>query len=263
MLSNLNNLLQIDHINYFYLFVGVFLSCNYILGSIAYLYVYKLKKNTLRDYKIQSEEPSKDSIIFDIKWSTVSMLCYIIIAYILISLVNHGYTKVYFDISEHSNLYFVFTILLFAGLQDTYFYWVHRFMHSHETVFKYTHAVHHTNKNPTPFTNFSFSPLGNVIFGFYFILMCLIIPVHIYTVVAVFIINSIGNTIGHLGYEFLTPTMNKKLGAVFTSSIHHNMHHKYGYLNYGLYFSFWDKVMGTLHPKYKEEQASFYKGKNA
>jgi sterol desaturase/sphingolipid hydroxylase (fatty acid hydroxylase superfamily) len=79
---------------------------------------------------------------------------------------------------------------------------------------------------------------------------------------AVFIIYSIGNTIGHLGYELSTQNMNKMLDKIFINSIHHNMHHKYGYLNYGLYFPFWDKVMNTFHHKYKEERESFYKNKN-
>lgn len=262
MLSNLSNLLQIDHVNYFYLFTFVFLFCNYVLGSFAYFYVYKLKKDRFKNRKIQKEEPTKESILVDIKWSSLSMVIYVVIAYVLILLINHGYTKVYFDISEHSTSYFIFTVILFACLQDTHFYWGHRFMHSHRTIFKHTHAVHHANKNPTPFTNFSFSPLENIILGLYFILMCLFIPVHIYTVMAVFIINSIGNTIGHLGYELSTPNMNKMLDKIFINSIHHNMHHKYGYLNYGLYFPFWDKVMNTFHHKYKEERESFYKNKN-
>ena len=30
------------------------------------------------------------------------------------------------------------------------------------------------------------------------------------------------------------------------------MHHKYATSNYGLYFNFWDRVMGTNHAKYTE-----------
>jgi sterol desaturase/sphingolipid hydroxylase (fatty acid hydroxylase superfamily) len=31
------------------------------------------------------------------------------------------------------------------------------------------------------------------------------------------------------------------------------MHHRYVHYNYGLYFNFWDRVMGTNHPRYEQE----------
>lgn len=41
-------------------------------------------------------------------------------------------------------------------------------------------------------------------------------------------------------------------GKWLNTSTNHNMHHKYGKGNYGLYFTFWDDLMGTTHPKYHE-----------
>jgi sterol desaturase/sphingolipid hydroxylase (fatty acid hydroxylase superfamily) len=31
------------------------------------------------------------------------------------------------------------------------------------------------------------------------------------------------------------------------------MHHHYSKGNYGLYFNFWDRLMGTNHPNYEKE----------
>ena len=59
------------------------------------------------------------------------------------------------------------------------------------------------------------------------------------------------NVYGHLGYE-VTPKWFRHsiLFQIFNSSTHHNLHHEKFKGNYGLYFRFWDRVMGTEHPAY-------------
>ncbi|MHA4894836.1 sterol desaturase family protein [Pedobacter sp. PWIIR3] len=37
------------------------------------------------------------------------------------------------------------------------------------------------------------------------------------------------------------------------TSIHHNLHHSKFKGNYGLYFRFWDRLMGTENPNYVKE----------
>jgi len=37
------------------------------------------------------------------------------------------------------------------------------------------------------------------------------------------------------------------------TSTHHNMHHQRSNCNYGLYFNFWDRVMGTNDSRYELE----------
>ncbi|MBA3838282.1 MAG: sterol desaturase family protein, partial [Zymomonas sp.] len=33
---------------------------------------------------------------------------------------------------------------------------------------------------------------------------------------------------------------------------HHDLHHTEGRYNFGLYFTWWDRLMGTEHPRYHE-----------
>jgi len=33
----------------------------------------------------------------------------------------------------------------------------------------------------------------------------------------------------------------------------HDLHHEHGRYNYGLYFRWWDKLMGTEHPDYRRK----------
>ncbi len=61
------------------------------------------------------------------------------------------------------------------------------------------------------------------------------------------------NVYGHLGWELYPKGFSKHwLGKWINTSVNHNMHHQYFKGNYGLYFLFWDRLMGTIRPDYEE-----------
>jgi sterol desaturase/sphingolipid hydroxylase (fatty acid hydroxylase superfamily) len=43
------------------------------------------------------------------------------------------------------------------------------------------------------------------------------------------------------------------LGKWINTSVNHNQHHQYFKGNYGLYFLFWDRMMGTIRKDYDEK----------
>ena len=53
------------------------------------------------------------------------------------------------------------------------------------------------------------------------------------------------NAIGHSGFELL-PRRWQRLPI--TSVTHHDLHHSTTRWNYGLYFTWWDRLMRTEHP---------------
>jgi sterol desaturase/sphingolipid hydroxylase (fatty acid hydroxylase superfamily) len=64
----------------------------------------------------------------------------------------------------------------------------------------------------------------------------------------------IRNAMGHAGFE-LHPRwwLSTPLTRWINTTTHHDLHHNGGFnRNYGLYFTWWDKWMGTEHPKYAE-----------
>ena len=59
------------------------------------------------------------------------------------------------------------------------------------------------------------------------------------------------NVIGHSGYElFPAGKDGKPLFDWMTTVTHHDLHHAQAGWNYGLYFTWWDRWMGTEHPEY-------------
>ena len=164
-----------------------------------------------------------------------------------------GWTYLYFDIAERGVAYFIFTFVFLIIVHDTYFYWIHRFMHI-RPVFKYVHAWHHKSTNPSPWTAFSFHPLESIAELWFFPLLVLVMPIHFGVFLLFLVYLTVMNVIAHLGYEFYPSGFTKHpVLKWINTSTHHNMHHSRAVNhNFGFYLNFWDRIMGTNHPKYDD-----------
>jgi sterol desaturase/sphingolipid hydroxylase (fatty acid hydroxylase superfamily) len=61
------------------------------------------------------------------------------------------------------------------------------------------------------------------------------------------------NVLGHAGFELMPAGFARSLWLGWlTTSTHHDLHHAASRWNYGLYFTWWDRLMGTEHPSYLE-----------
>ena len=62
------------------------------------------------------------------------------------------------------------------------------------------------------------------------------------------------NVMGHLSMELMpSGSTRHPTWGLFTTTTHHGLHHKRANANYGLYFTFWDRVMGTTDARYDQE----------
>jgi Delta7-sterol 5-desaturase len=111
--------------------------------------------------------------------------------------------------------------------------------------------VHHRSVDVTPLTSFAFHPGEELITAAPFMIATTLVGFQP-TVVLLWGLASLANNIGgHLGYEWAprrwttTPILRAK-----TPSLHHNMHHEKVRCNYGLYFTFWDRVCRTEFSDY-------------
>jgi sterol desaturase/sphingolipid hydroxylase (fatty acid hydroxylase superfamily) len=140
----------------------------------------------------------------------------------------------------------------FIAFDDTYFYWSHRALHT-KALYRRFHLGHHRSVDVTPLTSFAFHPGEEIITAAPVMIATALVgfePV----VVLLWRLASLANNIGgHLGYEraprwwTTTPILRAK-----TPSLHHNMHHGKVPGNYGLYFTFWDRVCKTEFSDYAQ-----------
>jgi ring-1,2-phenylacetyl-CoA epoxidase subunit PaaE len=173
--------------------------------------------------------------------------------------------KVYSSFTENGGiLYIVFITLLLFVVEDTYFYWMHRTVHSPK-LYKYIHKVHHESIDTTPFTSYSFHPIEaalEIVPMGLIMVIAYFFPVHILALVIWQFLSIALNVLGHSGYELFPSWWNNywflkwKLPAT-----HHNMHHERFNGNYGLYFIWWDRIMGTEFPDYEEKFKSIFERK--
>jgi uncharacterized protein (DUF2147 family) len=137
-------------------------------------------------------------------------------------------------------------------LHDAWFFFTHRLMH-HPKLFKHVHRVHHRSVDPSPFAAFSFHPLEAIIEGAVYVVFSFLFPVHLLALLAWQFLQMILNVIGHLGYEIYPKGFNTHwLFKWKTPSTHHNMHHAKFNGNYGLYFTWWDRIFKTEFKDYNE-----------
>lgn len=137
-------------------------------------------------------------------------------------------------------------------LHDAYFYWMHRAIHDRR-LFRRVHKRHHLSQTPTPWAAYSFSASEGVLQAVFLPLYLLLVPMHLVTVI-VFTLHQIGrNALGHAGFELMPPGFSRHPATGWlTTTTHHDLHHSGGRYNYGLYFTHWDRWMGTEHPEYHQ-----------
>lgn len=230
-----------------------------IFAGGAYLFFYIFKKRHLIKRKIQKPFPERKQVMFEIYHSLSTAVVFAIMGMGIYLLKLAGCTKIYSDISTYGIGWVGISFFLLLIVHDTWFYWVHRIMH-YPKLFRILHKVHHQSFNPTPWTAFSFHPTEAFLeIAFLPIIVCLM-PVHPFIVLLFSIWSLSFNIIGHTGFEIMPKGfVNHPVFRWFNTPTHHNLHHQVSNCNYGLYFNFWDWIMGTNHVAYQEEFEKIHK----
>lgn len=224
-----------------------------IIATIAFITWYVLLRRMLQSKKIQQRFPRFKDYAREIGFSiTTVFIMSFIPATILGSPELARHTKFYTDINQHGMVYFILAFPLMAIIHDTYFYWMHRLIH-HPALFKAVHLVHHKSTNPSPFAAYAFHPFEAIFEAGIFLVFVFTIPVHFFHLLFFFLFMIIYNVYGHLGWELYPKSFSRHwLGKWINTSVSHNQHHQYFKGNYGLYFLFWDRMMGTIREDYEE-----------
>ncbi len=223
-----------------------------ITATIFFLLYYVIFKNKWAYKKIQRKLPNNKDYIREVSYSLMTIFIFAGMGMLIFNSPITEYSKIYWDIGEYPIWYYVLSFPLMFFIHDTYFYWMHRTMH-HPAIFKTAHLVHHKSTNPSPWAAYSFHPIEGFFEGAILPILAFALPLHFSTFGFFFLFQIVYNVYGHSGYEWYPKGFNNHwLGKWINTSIHHNLHHKHFDNSYGLYFTFWDRVMGTLHPLYNE-----------
>lgn len=148
------------------------------IGGILLLVLNYLFKDKFRNIKVQQKDFDTKKIQHDILWSFLNRLVLSAITVSIAFFVLKDKTLLYTDINKFGLFYFFFSIALVVFIHETYFYAIHRLMHTKALMPK-VHRLHHVSTDPTPFTGYAFHPLEAVLeFGF-LPLIIFVLPMHV------------------------------------------------------------------------------------
>ena len=222
-----------------------------IPASIAFFVLWRWKWDALAHRRIQARRPHSRVFAREIRYSIATAAIFALVGVAVRDLAHAGVLHIYDRIDTYGWPYWVASIVLAIVIHDTYFYWTHRAMH-HTRLYRIVHRVHHLSTTPSPWAAYAFGPFEAVVAALVLPLILLVVPMHI-SAIFVFLLYMIAmNVIGHLGIELYPHGFaHHRWTRWYSTSTHHNLHHRDFRGNYGLYFTWWDRLMGTQHPEYE------------
>jgi sterol desaturase/sphingolipid hydroxylase (fatty acid hydroxylase superfamily) len=236
----------------------------YVIFAVAvWLVLWVALRNVLRARKIRLETPPARQLVVEFLVSIRSIAIFSTVGISMFLLERAGLLPGPALAAQWGMAWGAASLVLMIIAHDAYFYWTHRLMHD-PRLFRRMHRRHHRSHNPSPFTAYSFDLAEAAVLASFVPLWMILVPTP-WPVTGLFMLHQIvRNTLGHSGYELMPANRNgRPLLGFLTTTTHHDLHHAEAGWNYGLYFTWWDKMMGTEHPDYHARFASIAQRKRS
>ncbi|RYZ00097.1 MAG: sterol desaturase family protein [Chitinophagaceae bacterium] len=244
-----------SHPLYFLLATGVIFAVvigrYFLIAGLFYGIFYRWRPQRYAARKISERAHKPGQFRREVYWSTLTAGLFAVAGSALLVLWQKGLTKVYLDVRDYPLWWLPLSLAIAMGAHETYYYWIHRWMHR-PAVFRLVHKVHHDSNITSPWTAFSFHPLEGLLQAIFLPALLLLLPMHLYVVLTQLTIMTFSSVINHLDIEVYPKGFARHpLGRWLIGATHHSLHHKQFKYNYGLYFTFWDKWKKTESPLYE------------
>lgn len=200
-------------------------------------------------YRIQKQKPKlrfQPEIIKQMKSGTIKHQISLIISLPLIyPLLNYfGHVSVRTDIP--SFLTISWQIFIFILCEDFLFFWTHYLCHT-RWLYKRIHKQHHIFKQPTGVAFILADPWELLLQNQLPVWFAAILfkEKHIFTI-CLWIFLRVYQTINaHSGYDLPYISPQYYFPGILSGTLEHDYHHQYTKMNYGSFFTFWDRLMNT------------------
>ena len=238
---------------YCFVFFGVILARYFLIAGGTHLLFYSFLGKSFTQRELRLKPPLWKSIQRDIQLSILSAVVFALGAAFIMLEYDLGLTLLYSNLHQYGLWYLGVSFIAVLILQDAFFYFIHRMFHR-PFLFRWLHCGHHRSGDPTPLTSFAFDPPEAIIQALFFVSIVFLIPLHFVTLIAVLMTMTVWAVLNHLGFEIFPSSFPRHwLGKWFIGPTHHSIHHRKYTVHYGLYFTFWDKLLGTHDPNYENE----------
>ena len=234
-------------------FVGILITdlLRYLLGAgLVFVVLWKWLGKRLAHRRIAPDYPPRQQLRREFLYSMSTVLIFASNGLLVYTLAAGGYITIYREVSDFGWPYTVASLFSLIVLHDAFFYWTHRALHL-PVLFQSVHSVHHRSQNPSPWAAYAFHPLEAAIHAVFLPLALLLLPAHP-VVLFLFVIHMVlRNALGHSGFEiYPRDAVRRWPWAWLTSTTHHQLHHERFEANFGLFFVWWDRWLGTEYMDY-------------
>lgn len=236
--------------SHWFVFCGIIMGGYFVMAFSIYHLLYSFLGWQHRLSTPQSRQQDGKTIAEDIKLSVLSGVAFALGAACFMACYRRGFTHIYLDLSFQDLGYIPLSYITVLLLQDTYFYFMHRLSHQ-PFLYRWTHQGHHRSRPPTPWTFFALEPIEAIGQAVFLLGLTLVIPLHAGVLIAILLTMGTWAMGTHLGIQIVPDSpVSRHLGQWLIGSAHHLVHHQKFTRHYGLYFTFWDRLLGTQDPDY-------------
>ncbi|NJK56053.1 MAG: sterol desaturase family protein [Pleurocapsa sp. SU_5_0] len=229
---------------YYLITFFVIILTRYLLVAGGTYWLFYASEKSIIKQSLALKHPQQKLIQKDIALSITATVATAICAALVMTIYDFGATRLYSSVEDYGTWYLIVSFFGVILLQDTSYYFFHRGLH-HPLVYNWLHRGHHRSKNPTPWTSFALDFPEALIQGLFLVVIVFIVPIH-FAVLALWLITmTIWSLMTHLGFELFPTFPSHWFGKWLISSDHHSLHHRQYSKHYGLYFTFWDRLLGT------------------
>lgn len=217
-----------------------------IVSGIMHFAIWHRPEEKVMGTRLARMRPTAKTVWREARTSMAVSVIYAVPAAFLLDTWKRGGTALYTEISGPFDFVWMpISILIYLVLHDAYFYWSHRAMHI-PALYPATHRTHHASLQPTAWAAFCFHPWEAIISAWFIPALAFVIPMHMGAFLALLIIMTFNSVANHTGWEIWPRSfLDGPIGRHLITARHHNLHHTKFSRNYGLYFRFWDQLMGT------------------
>ncbi|KAK2594440.1 c-5 sterol desaturase [Conoideocrella luteorostrata] len=203
----------------------------FIFATLSYYLIFD--KRTLNHPKF-----IKNQIWLEIKQANKSMPFMAVCTAPLFLLEVRGFGNLYDTTDEGPGMWYnILQFPLFLLFTDFCIYWIHRYLH-HPLVYKHLHKPHHKWIMPTPYASHAFHPLDGFAQSLPYHIFPFIFPLQKTAYVVLFVFVNFWSILIHDG-EYLTNN------PVVNGAACHSLHHSRFEVNYGQFFTAFDRLGGT------------------
>jgi sterol desaturase/sphingolipid hydroxylase (fatty acid hydroxylase superfamily) len=232
------------------LFSGIFI--RYLILALVYHELVYKKIGEYQPYRRLHQQIKIPQVKKEIWYSFLGAVIFAISGTVLLIFWQQGFTKLYTELKVIDLIWIPSSFFLALFIHETYYYWLHRWMHRPK-VLRHFHHIHHNSLYTSSFTSFSFHPIEAIFQAVFLPVLVLFLPMHFTVLLALLVTMSITAVINHAGIEvYSSSAIQSPIARWLVGATHHDMHHLKYRCNYGLYFTFWDVWMHTEDPGFEK-----------